>query len=118
MMKTLEKRAQEAMGRLVGRGRTTRIPDDVRAAVVAFAGEARKTGATWKQIGDRVGLSASVVQRWSRAASPSAVWSAIKVTRDVVTDDKTAGLVLITPGGYRVEGLSLDAVERVIAHLG
>lgn len=37
-MKTLEKRAQAAMGRLVGRGRTTRIPDEVRAATRAIRG--------------------------------------------------------------------------------
>ena len=118
-MKAVEKRAVAAMGSLGDRGQTTRIPDQVREAVVAFAAEARGNGATWKQIGDRVGLSASVLQRWSRATSPATTWSAVTVTSEIAVDDDGRGeLVLITPGGYRVEGLSLDALERVIAQLG
>jgi len=117
-MKAVERHAVTAMGSLGERGRTTKIPDEVREAVVAFAAEARGNGATWKQIGDRVGLSASVLQRWSHAASPAAAWSAVTVTAEAGADDGGGELVLITPGGYRVEGLSLDALERVIAQLG
>jgi hypothetical protein len=117
-MRTLEKRAHDAMTKLGERGRTTRIPDEVREAVVAFAGEARSAGATWKQIGDRVGLSASVVQRWWRSTSRTSAWSDVVVTDDRAVGGGCAGLVLVTPSGYRIEGLSLDAVERVIARVG
>ncbi len=41
-MKDLEQGAVAAMAKLGERGRTTRIPDDVREAVIAFGLEARE----------------------------------------------------------------------------
>lgn len=112
-MKHLEQGAVDAMATLGERGRTTRIPDEVREAVVAFGLEARAVGTTWKQIGDRVGLSASVVQRWCRAASPTSPWSAVTV-RPEVASVASGTLVLVTPSGYRIEGLGVGDAERLL----
>jgi hypothetical protein len=116
-MKKLERRAQAAMSRLGDRGRTTRIPDDVRAVVVAFAVAARADGATWKEIGAGIGLSASVVQRWCRSASATPTWSRVGVTDDVGLHEGNGAVVLVTPGGYRLEGLDLAVAVRLLAEL-
>ena len=45
---------------------TTRIPDDVRTAVLAYVREARAGGEAWAGIAEEVGLSVTELQRWSR----------------------------------------------------
>ena len=82
-MDPLEQRAIEAVSNLGARSRNSRIPHEVREAVVAFGTQARQDGATWKQISDRVGLSASVLQRWCAAPSPQSPWSTVTVRPDV-----------------------------------
>ncbi len=107
--------ARRALSKLGARGRTTRIPDDVRAVVLAYARQARSGGASWQRIGEQLGLSPTVVQRWSKAAAPS-----VKLQPVVVSDQElapTGPLVIVTAGGERLEGLGLDEAVRVLKAL-
>lgn len=111
--------ARRALSRLGDRGRTTRIPDDVRAVVVDHAREARRAGASWKAIADDLELSASALQRWDKAMAPK------PNLRPVVVSDpqpdagpKSPGsLVLVTAGGERLEGLGPDEAARLLRAL-
>ncbi len=108
--------ARRSLARLGDRGRTTRIPDEVRAAVLRYAMEARSAGETWQTIGERVGLASTAVQRWHRAMDkPSKLVPVI-----VANSSDSVGssdLVLVTPHGERLEGLELDDAVRIVRAL-
>ncbi len=48
------------------RGKTTRIPDEVRAAVLVYVRETRPEGEVWAGSAEQVGLSVSALPGWSR----------------------------------------------------
>jgi hypothetical protein len=109
-----------ALAALGKRGRTTRIPDDVRAMVLGYARRQRRRGASWRTIASELGLSASAMQRWAkRHARPRARRAAAMVPVQVREERlEGRGLAVVTPSGVRVEGLSLEAAVHVLQQLG
>jgi hypothetical protein len=110
-----------AVAALGKRGRTTRIPDDVRTMVVRYARQERRRGASWRAIASELGLSATAMQRWAkrderpRARRASAVVLPVQVREERLEE---CGLAVVTPSGARVEGLSLAAAVHVLQQLG
>lgn len=116
-MPILERRAMQAMARVAGRGRTTKIPDDVREVVLEYTREQRAAGVRWREIAARVGLSTTVLTRWSRQPPPAnRLLVPISVTDD---DSDTAGdgPAITTPSGYRIEGIDVDEIVYVLRAL-
>jgi hypothetical protein len=115
-MEDLKDRAHDALARLGKRGRTTRIPDDVRAAVLAYVEQERARGRSRNDVATELGLSSSVLARWTggRRRVRGKIVPVRVVAKPVPTDATT--LRIVSPSGYRIEGLSLrDAVEVVRA---
>jgi hypothetical protein len=114
----MEARLREVRAALAGlgaRGRTTRIPDAVRTRVIVYAREQRSRGKTWRSIAEAVGLSATVLQRWMRAAPEASCRLArVKVVAD---PEAIAAVSLISPSGYRIEGVTLEAALRALEAL-
>jgi hypothetical protein len=100
-----------ALGR---RGRTTRIPDAVRAKVLAYSRRQRATGHSWARIGRVVGLSVGSLKNWSRTPRPARTLVPVAVA----PEEPTAALVIVSPGGYRVEGLDLRTTSALLRALG
>lgn len=116
--------ARRAVQGLGNRGKTARIPDEVRAAVLDYAGKARSAGQTWSEIGLAVGLSETVVKRWSReskAASGRTRTRKSRLTPVVVTQasptSATSHMILTTASGERLEGLGVEDAIRVLRGL-
>ena len=109
--------ALAALGR---RGRTTRIPDDVRAMVVRYARQQRRRSVSWRTIASELGVSASAMQRWAkRCERPRPRRAAAMVPVQVREEPlKERGLAVVTPSGLRVEGLSLEAAVHVLQQFG
>ncbi len=107
------RRAVQALGK---RGKTTRIPDEVRTVVLEYAGEARSTGQTWSEIGEAVGLSETVLQRWSRAGRRKSRLRPVVVTQ-AASSAKNSNMVLTTASGERLEGLDVEDAIRVLRGL-
>jgi hypothetical protein len=118
-MANLKSRAQKAVRSLGRRGRTTRIPDDVRAAILAYAGAERERGMKWREIADTVGLSESVLVRWSRGERRSRGRGPgrllpVRVAVAPRAVGVIGGVTLVSPSGYRIEGLAAtDAVDAL-----
>ncbi len=111
--------ARRAVQGLGERGKTTRIPDEVRAAVLDYADKARSAGRTWSDIGEAVGLSATVVQRWSRGSQAAigrtserkSRFTPVLITQAPATA-ATSPMILTTASGERLEGLGVeDAIQ-------
>lgn len=106
------RRAREAVASLGGRGRTTRIPDEVRRPVLTYVRLARRRGTSWRQIGEEVGLSATAMTRWSAAGLPGKKMKLrpVKVVAQKTLPGSTVSVVTST--GLRIEGLRVaDAIE-------
>lgn len=109
-------------------------PPEVRREVVAFALRTRAAGWTWAQVGSAVGLPPTTPRRWVLTAEAQGGGAAdrerAEVTAPAVVPVEVMGeaalppseaevaLTLVSPRGFRVEGLSLGAAAQLLAVLG
>jgi len=119
-MDVLEEKAREAMASLGARRPRQRIPDPVREAVLEFARARRDAGISWAAIAQAVGLSTSVLMRWSARASKHHHSRGRIVAVEVVEDPtRVAGLgtLSLVAGNYRIEGLDAAAAADLLRRL-
>ena len=115
-MKTSGSAARRAVEALGSRGKTTRIPDEVRVVVLGYAGEARSAGYSWRQVSETVGLSTSLLQRWNRAGKSRAKLRPV-VVAGALRSVERVDLVLTSVGGERLEGLGVEEAIRIFRGL-
>lgn len=110
-------RAREAIARLGKRGRTTRIPDDVRAAVLGYVERERTRGRSRQEVAGELGLSGSVVARWSNGRPRTrGKLVPVRVLAAPTVEREATAVRIISPSGYRIEGISFrEAVEAMRA---
>lgn len=113
MIEELQNKAVQAVADLGERGRRQRIPDPVRDVVMEFADAARSRGTSWGTISELTGLSLSVLTRWRRERSGNS-GQLLPVT---VSSSDSAGITLVTPSGFRAEGLSEQQAVRILQAL-
>ena len=111
---------REAIAQLGRQRRNDTIPEPLRGEAMGYAAERRKQGASWQSIGRELGLSASCLQRWSALAIPEARIVRVRVRREQRESAQGAGgpIVLISPRGFRLEGLGLPQVLELLRALG
>lgn len=114
-MDDLRDRAREALQRLGRRGRTTRIPDEVREAVLAYAKHERARGVAWADIAKEVGVSGSVMIRWASGRRRGR--GRLVPVRLLAASPARGGVVLVAPSGHRIEGLSIAEGIEVLRAL-
>jgi hypothetical protein len=112
-----ERASEESSARARPEGPQTRIPDAVRAAVLAYARSERERGVKWREIAGIVGLSESVLVRWTRGSRrrcASAKLVPVRVGVPATSVGVLGGVTLVSPNGYGVEGLGIaDALEAL-----
>jgi transposase len=116
-MDEIRERAREALARLGKRGRTTRIPDDVRAVVLGYVERERSRGRSRQEVADELGLSSSVLVRWAKGGRRRrGKIVPIRLLATPSVSPEAATIRIVSPSGYRIEGLSVrDAVEVIRA---
>ena len=103
----------------------TPYPAEVKSLVAAYAREQLSCGATFQSVARDVGLCMATVRSWlslsgvtNRQAAVSheteRIFLPVKVLSSTGADE---GLVLVTPGGYRIEGLGLNSAFEFLARL-
>ena len=100
------------LGRLA---KTTPVPRQVRAQIVAFAGRATVAGWSLPAVAQAVGISVGSVRNW-RHETPVAALVPVVVTSSRV--GARAALTVVAPSGYRVEGLDLPTASALLRALG
>ena len=101
---------------VVGRGK--RYPKSLRRLAVGFATEAEAAGWSASRIARHLGVASATLERW--CATPPVVEAEGGMRQVVVRDEEPPAVercaVLVTPEGYRIEGLRHeDLVELVRA---
>lgn len=97
------------------RGITSRVPDDIRAEIVAYVAERRRAGVRWRAVADEVGFSASALAGWLRQETPVLV--PVRVRAESAGAEQSPGIVIVLPNGVRVEGLRAAEVPALLAQL-
>ena len=106
---------REAIDRARQKGPRWRCPGQVRAEAVAYTLEQRSAGETMAEVSRRLGIAESSLTRWVRQEADRSAPAFRKVS--VSRRQTGAGLVLVTPRGYRVEGLSVAATVELLSQL-
>jgi transposase-like protein len=106
---------RRAVRRVGPRGRGRRLPEDLRdelrAEAVALAGR----GEPIVRIARALGISASSVRRWCTATSPRSPSLVPVVVREEPRLD--AVVHVVSPSGWRIEGVELDTAVRLLRGL-
>ena len=102
-----------------GHARTgTRYPEDLRAEIVTLARAGRAAGRSLGSLARGVGLSVPTLTGWLRRPAPGRlrrVTVAPSPSPAIVAPARP--LVLVTPQGFRVEGLDLATMVTMLRRL-
>jgi len=98
------------------RGRGKRYPKELEARVRACIATRRARGDSLELIATELGMIYETVRRWSMP-TPTSRAALVPVT---VVDEPSAGggATLVSPSGYRVEGLELRDLAALLRALG
>ena len=116
-MRVSLKKARGALARLGERGRTTAVPGEVRAILVAYAVEQRDRGRAWATIAKEIGVSSTALIRWSQRGV-RVCGGAVRVEVRPEKAREGTTVVLVSPGGYRIEGLERSEALAALRELG
>jgi hypothetical protein len=116
--------AERLRAAVVALGRTKRnqpIPPALRAELMACARAARARGLGWGEIARGLGVSMTGLERWF-AAPPAPGRTApalrrVRVTASPMREEPRAALCVVSPQGYRVEGLDVAAAAALLRAL-
>lgn len=92
------------------RGRGRRYPASLRHEIVAAAADARAQGESVARIQEQLGVSWNTIARWRKSMAPPSLLPVLVRT----TAPPRSTPVLVSPSGWRVEGLTLDDVRVLL----
>ena len=115
----MDDRAAEYRGRLEELrrrgGARWRTPAGLRDEITVWARQLRGEGHPLGTIAAAIGLSESALGRWLTTSGRSA--GELRRVRVVERGSAPDSLVVVTPAGYRLEGLSVDEAVDVLRRL-
>lgn len=133
MEKELEQFRQEVERLRAGRQRgSLPYPETLRVFAVRYLAHALETGGTLAGAAKALGVSEPTLQAWRKgqpaahrrahapADRPALVPVVVPVPKKTAASGARAvpgGLVLVSPGGWRVEGLSAEAAAELLGRL-
>ena len=102
---------------VVGRGR--RYPEALRQLAVGFATEAEAAGWSGNRIARRLGVAWATLERWcaTQPVVESVGGMREVVVREAASSPTARGAVVVTPEGYRIEGLTQEALVEILRAL-
>jgi hypothetical protein len=103
-----------------GAARGKRYDKRLQERVIAYAGERRRAGAAWLAIATELGMKFETIRRWCVQGEPqSSAASPLALRRvEVMERDDSRSLAVISPAGFRVEGLTLQSAVLMLRALG
>jgi hypothetical protein len=98
----------------VARGRGTRFSIELRNRVIELGRRRRGEGASWQSIGRELGINYETVRRWCIKKEPAAMRRVEIVPTSV---DAPCGIRVVSPSGFRAEGLTVRDAVMMLATL-
>ncbi len=115
---------REAIARLERRHRNDPVPAPLRSEILVYTATRRKTGASWHSIAQELGLSSSGLQRWSARATGETRMRPVRIRRGLTAESSShssspaGAIVLVSPRGFRLEGLEVSQALELLHGLG
>jgi len=100
------------------RGRGKRYDRALRERIVAFAEQRRAEGRSWAAIARELGARFETVRRWCEGRRPAQSTALALRPVEVVAERTAASLAVVSRGGLRVEGATLDEVIAIVRAVG
>jgi transposase len=97
-------------------GRGKRYEAELKSRVVAFAQAQRGQGRSWGQVATELGLRFETLRRWCVKGSSSLPRAMRRV--EIVADVASRRLAVVSPGGLRIEGLTLEDAVALLRAVG
>ncbi len=116
----MEDRTEEYRSRLAEirerGGNRWRTPRALREEIVSWATKLQSAGHGIADIAGTIGLSESALRRWLAPSDSSGKLRRVRVEKGGSLPGLQS-LVMVTPAGYRLEGLNLDQAVEVLRRL-
>ena len=96
------------------RGPGSRVPELLRSDITAYARERQAGGASLEEIAAEVGLTRETIRNWLRSAKADRELVPVAIVPEIV---EGAAIVVVSPQGYRVEGLDVAGVATLLRML-
>lgn len=116
----MDERAAEYRAKLdearAGGGARWRTPAALRDEITVWARGLRSGGHTLGAVARAIGLSESALGRWMSAQEQPGGIRPVRIAGEARGVD-SGTVVIVTPAGYRLEGLSLDDAVNVLRRL-
>lgn len=103
---------------VVATGRGQKFPESLRRRGGAFALAERRAGRSFAWIAQALGVSEQTVRRWVRDGVGKASFVPVEVAEDDERAETVCSPTIVSPKGYRVIGLSLGELARLLRELG
>lgn len=128
MKNLMEERARtirtEVKSRQWKQGRSG-YPRELRERVVEYAEARQRQGARPAMIAREVGMAPQTIQNWlsgkdkrGRGSAEGVRWRQVRVEEQMEGEGSEERVSLVTPQGYRIEGLKVSEVVEVLRRLG
>src|SRR5207247_1064784 len=98
-------------------GSQIRYPEDLRAEIIAVARAGRTAGRSVYRLAREIGVSAPTLIEWLRRPTRGHLRQVAVVPATVTTMTSTRNPVVVTPHGFRIEGLDLAGLVTVLRDL-
>ena len=97
-------------------GRRPRFGTEIRSRAAAYAESARGKGLGVRAIAEQLGVGVSTLESWCRAQDRTPRAGLFRAVAIAPLEDGLA-LSLVTPDGFRIEGLSVESLPIVLSAL-
>jgi len=95
------------------RGRGQRYAPQLKSQAIAWSKAERRAGGSWKTIAAAIGVHPKTLRDWCMHAGETRMRRV-----HVVKDEAPASVSVVSPTGYRIEGLSLEQASTLLGKLG
>jgi hypothetical protein len=119
--RTIRREVKSRQWKLGRRG----YPREVRELVVGYAEARQRQGARPGVIARELGMAVQTIQNWlggrdekGQARAEESRWRQVRVEAQTEDEGSVERVTLVTPQGYRIEGLQVGEVVEVLRRLG
>ena len=107
------------VSRAAWQGPRWRCSEGLRQEIVEYARHEVASGASVRAAARRLGVSNSTLTRWLEEGRQPSTFRPVEVQiAEEPAQEPSGELVLVSPGGYRVEGLDVEQLAMLLSRLG
>jgi len=99
-------------------GRGVRYREDLRQEAIVLAQTGLLEGKSLGRMAEELGIGPATLARWLERGGAGEPLRPVEVQREEAKPGQTSSLVVVTPSGWRIEGLRLADLPELLRALG